>query len=206
VQRRQHPVALGRIVREAVLELGVGGQGGTATEGGPTGMGGFNGGGQGTTYNGEISAGGGGASDVRIGGRQNACASTAVCGFGDRVVVGSGGSGGGDVTDSNGGAGGRLTGQPALAGGTQETGGSCMKTGVFDSGKNAFTNLTRGSGGGWYGGCNQGSTGGGGVACRSHLAAHEWDVRPPRADEAAASRQALGLTGRLANDYPYPAF
>src|SRR5436305_11666704 len=100
------------------FEIVVGGQGATAT-GSVYGMGGANGGANGGYYGG----GGGGGSDVRIGGRGNACAVAKTCGYENRIVVGGGGGGGGNGATLDGGQGGGVT-APG-GGGTQQSGGIC---------------------------------------------------------------------------------
>ena len=142
------------------LQLFVGGQG-TAVGQGVPGGGGFNGGGdaRGTPDSGER-GGGGGASDVRVGGT----------GLNDRVIVAAGGGGScGDIF-SPGGDGGGLTGdQGGLSepgqGGTQDSGGDgfliCLD-GEFGLGGDSPSNIfCAGGGGGWFGG-GAGCGGGGG--------------------------------------------
>lgn len=100
--------------------------------------GGWNGGGNGV-YAG-YAAGGGGASDVRIGGND----------FTDRVIVAGGG--GGNEEGKVGGDGGGLTGISGNGGtgGSQTFGG--LNGGSFGKGGNGGITATSGGGGGWYGG------------------------------------------------------
>lgn len=150
-----------------VFEIVVGGHGTSETEGvtNQFGYGGFNGGGTGdqATQDGGtlVSGGGGGASDVRIGGRGNTCAST-VCGLQDRIIVAGGGGGGsdGNTSGGNGGAGGGVTGGgPSRVGGGQENfglGGGGISGDLiagFGQGASATEGTgIGGGGGGWYGG------------------------------------------------------
>ena len=133
------------------IQVNVGGQG-SPPEGG------FNGGGDGAVDNfGQLGSGGGGASDIRIGGTT----------LEDRVLVAGGGGGGGGASCANasavGGDGGGLFGLPggssgcpggvAGGGGTQTTGGSATSPateGVFGLGGNGGvpTNATTKGGGG----------------------------------------------------------
>jgi hypothetical protein len=116
---------------------------------------GYNGGGAGSRL------GGGGATDIRIGG-------TSLL---DRVLVAGGGGAAGDMGGLNGGDGGGLTGTPGTgagggAGGTQTAGGSGIYpiwSGSFGQGgsNGGSPNATAGGGGGWYGGAAS-RTGGGG--------------------------------------------
>ena len=150
-----------------MLYIQVGGRGQDAAEGTP-GLGGYNGGGDGAdsqfnpSYYG---AGGGGASDVRIGGQ----------GLADRVVVAGGGGGGsGWCTDGNGtgGDGGDLTGDSGGmctsivpgTGGTQNAGGSSNGAlGVGGATGLVGSRAGSGGGGGYYGGgASDGSGAGGG--------------------------------------------
>jgi hypothetical protein len=176
------------------IQIVVGGRGENSS-GVTRGTGGFNGGGNGDSggiYSGSNrpttvfygGAGGGGASDVRMG----PCASSLTCALADRVVVGGGGGGAGGEPDqpgSAGGAGGGLSGGTGVGdgagrGGTQQAGGDCL----FPGGTNPQTSgsfgqggggngASGGGGGGWYGGAGgctngippsdgQGSAGGGG--------------------------------------------
>ena len=102
----------------AAVEVLVGGQGGTSSDGQAGGAGGFNGGGAGGDGGaGPIGSGpgsgqggsGGGASDVRMG----ACASSLSCGLADRVLVGAGGGG---VGSESGGGGGHPSGGSGTSG------------------------------------------------------------------------------------------
>jgi hypothetical protein len=138
-------------------------------------MGGWNGGGIGFT-----AGGGGGASDVRVGGQS----------LGDRVIVAGGGGGAplvNNLSGAGGGAGGGLTGSAGCngeqdcsletggGGGTQSAGGSAgfSNAGIFatagslgiggDAGNcHGDMSYSGGGGGGYYGG-----GGGGGVICGS---------------------------------------
>lgn len=108
---------------------------------------GWNGGGHGTSIFERTAGGGGGASDIRIGG-------TALT---DRVLVAGGGGGGrSDATTSPGADGGGLEGDsasPGGVGGTQEAGGNFE--GIFGRGGRAAvanSNSMGGGGGGWFGG------------------------------------------------------
>ncbi len=145
-----------------VLNLYVGGRGTVASiEAIPMG-GGWNGGGHGqSNYSGEPNSvgGGGGASDVRVGG-------TALT---DRVIVAGGGGGATNNTDCWGGDGGGETGltgggsfDPGT-GGTQSAGGTIG--GDLGQGGNATVGMTPwngGGGGGYYGGGTSPAHGGGG--------------------------------------------
>jgi gliding motility-associated-like protein len=130
-------------------------------------IGGFNGGGNGAT--GTYGRGGGGATDIRIGG----------VALSNRVVVAAGGGGGGtncfSPNQNSGGVGGGATGgngnqcnQPTLYvgfGGTQTAGGINLgglgQPGGLGQGGNGGTTYGGGGGGGYYGG-GGGSYGGGG--------------------------------------------
>jgi VCBS repeat-containing protein len=123
--------------------------------------GGWNGGGNNSISN-YPGTGGGGASDVRIGGIS----------LTDRVIVGGGGGGGGNSGSStqlsNGGAGGGLT-AVTLANSTQFSNrtpgsGATQNSGnALGVGATANQNLSGGGGGGYYGGgAGANSTGGGG--------------------------------------------
>jgi hypothetical protein len=122
--------------------------------------GGFNGGGSSLSF--APGAGGGGASDIRIGGTA----------LGNRVIVAGGGGGGGNSGSpsvlSNGGAGGGLSGV-FMPNGTQYGGRTAGVPGTQSSGYTLGTgatnseNLAGGGGGGyWGGGAGENSTGGGG--------------------------------------------
>jgi hypothetical protein len=141
-----------------VFEVVIGGEGQTLNTAVSYSMpnGGFNGGGHGGMYG----AGGGGASDIRIGGRTNSCASTMNCSIADRIVVGGGGGGGG--TQAGGGAGGGANGvDTSVVGGDQENGLvnrdalNCyiLNSGCFGLG-GQYTDQYHGcgGGGGWFGG------------------------------------------------------
>ncbi len=171
--------AKGRLPVKAgqVFEIVVGGSGGD-NSGQAGGAGGYNGGGtggRGDPNNQPLgSAGGGGGSDVRIGGLGNTCATrTAGCEFSDRIVVGGGGGGAGQ--GSGGGAGGGRSGGGISGGGggggqepvfpglsTCPTGQSL---GCFGIGGTSHMQAGAG-GGGWFGGDaggdSVGSDGGGG--------------------------------------------
>jgi hypothetical protein len=163
------------------LNIYVGGAGGNGTMSGSlqvAGNGGFNGGGNGTRYSVYAAGGGGGASDIRIGG-------TALA---NRVAVAGGGGGAGQYLttafgSAQGGGGGGLVGQAGTAGststgtiggGTQSAGGVAGLGGVAGSlgqGGSLSTgtaNPSGGGGGGYYGGGSGGygsttySSGGGG--------------------------------------------
>ena len=130
-------------------------------------IGGFNGGGNGA--NNTYGRGGGGATDIRIGGVALA----------NRVVVAAGGGGGGtncfSANQNNGGVGGGATGGNGYQcnqqtnyvgfGGTQTAGGINLgglgQTGGLGQGGNGGTTYGGGGGGGYYGG-GGGSYGGGG--------------------------------------------
>jgi hypothetical protein len=112
----------------------------------------FNGGGKGYDWNETIEAGGGGgASDIRIGGES----------LYDRIVVAGGGGGATCNSGCNGGGGGGYVGLDApdlgdgyATGGTQDCGGSGGGNGSFGYGGNAGEDdgWIGGGGGGWYGG------------------------------------------------------
>jgi hypothetical protein len=160
-----------------VFEIIVGGQGGTATVGSSTGGIGANGGGYGDQVGPAIhvSGGGGGASDVLIGGRGNTCASTHTCG-GYVTFIAAGGGGGGSDAGANGDAGVGLS-----AGGCPHTGadasqdcggpsGCANDNGQFGVAANACLNTGWGAGGGgWYGGGSLSTGGGGGSSYISQL-------------------------------------
>jgi hypothetical protein len=164
------------------LQINVGGRGGdssfSATSGGLGGAGGFNGGGNGgtPTFIGDAEnapgAGGGGASDIRLGGT----------GLDNRVVVAGGGGGAGGFNDPFGGEGGGESGgdgsssigsATAGTGGTQSAGGiggasggapavvaedGSAGVGGAGAGGPELNGGGGGGGGGWFGG-----GGGGGV-------------------------------------------
>ena len=155
------------------IQVNVGGEGSFPT-------GGFNGGGAGAVDNfGQPGTGGGGASDIRIGGTT----------LEDRVLVAGGGGGGGGASCNNasavGGNGGGLVGLPGASsgcaggvgggGGTQTAGGSATSPatdGAFGLGGTGgvpvnFTTKGGGGGGGWYGG-GGGENGGGGGGGSGH--------------------------------------
>ena len=168
-----------------VFEILVGGQGGAATVGSNSGFnGGFNGGGNGDPEGGNArSGGGGGASDVRIGGRRNGCASGMSCGYQDRIVVGGGGGGGSFPSGQDGDGGGGLTGtangtgrstcvNAAGEGAAQECAGigyarcppGYTGDGTFGVGGDSCPySESGGGGGGWFGGGSGGGVGVGGV-------------------------------------------
>jgi hypothetical protein len=176
------------------IQIVVGGRGGDSS-GVTQGTGGSNGGGNGNDggiYSGSNrpttvfygGAGGGGASDVRMG----PCANSLTCALADRVVVGGGGGGaGGEPTEApaTGGAGGGPSGGTGVGdgagrGGTQQAGGDCLFPGGTNPGTSGSfgqggggNGAGGGGGGGWYGGAGgctsgippsdgQGSAGGGG--------------------------------------------
>lgn len=157
-----------------VLQVNVGGKGRYQSPGG------FNGGGAARPGS-PFWMSGGGASDVRVG----ACAASATCGLGDRVIVAGGA--GGDYS-GEGGNGGGLVGQsgarlgPALkssaTGGTQTAGGQGSQAfnpaesgwpGAFGVGGDMGYNTGGGGGGGWFGG-GGGSWNGSGGGGSSYLA------------------------------------
>jgi hypothetical protein len=134
----------------STISIVVGGKGGYPGAG-------YNGGGEGRRF------GGGGATDVRVGG-------TALV---NRLIVAGGGGGVGNYGGDSGGAGGGLTGTSGHGGfggggGTQTAGGSGtypIWSGSFGQGgpgANAGPNVTGGGGGGWYGGAGGPGGGGGG--------------------------------------------
>jgi hypothetical protein len=136
----------------STVHIAVGGKGGY-----PAGDPGYNGGGRGSEY------GGGGATDIRIGGT----------GLNDRVLVAGGGGGTAEYSGDSGGDGGGLTGKAGSGafgggGGTQTAGGSGTYpdwNGSFGQGGaagNPGPNATGGGGGGWYGGAAGPGGGGGG--------------------------------------------
>ncbi|WP_331731137.1 glycine-rich protein (plasmid) [Kitasatospora sp. NBC_00070] len=142
------------------LQVNVGGYGGQNSHGSQPQPGGWNGGGSGSPYNGNLNIGGGGASDVRVANSQGQYT------LDDRIVVAGGGGG-----SKWGGYGGGLEGGYPDAwdywtdgGGAYQTqGGSGFDwehTGRFGVGANGDV----GGGGGWYGGgsARQGTSGGGG--------------------------------------------
>lgn len=155
------------------FEIVVGGQGGTTNEATSAGAAGFNGGGVGRLYAGA----GGGGSDVRIGGRGNACAAGKVCGFADRIIVGGGGGGGTGSSGGDGDAGGGLTGGGTICTGSLGSGASASQEcpgssdgmachpqsfGQFGVGGEAcYGNVWGAGGGGWYGGGSLNLGGGG---------------------------------------------
>jgi Glycine rich protein/RTX calcium-binding nonapeptide repeat (4 copies) len=149
----------------ASIQVNVGGQGGTL------GAGGFNGGGNATPPDGDNIEGGGGASDIRIGG-------TALT---DRLLVAGGGGGqgtgyctGGSIAGGNGGGLSGLSGgnaacgnAGAAGGGTQTEGGGpgslpCCSAQPGAFGVGGTGNVGGGGGGGWFGGGGGASGGGGG--------------------------------------------
>jgi hypothetical protein len=159
------------------FEIVVGGQGGNSTVGGAPGAGGFNGGGDGAPA-GEVpaTAGGGGASDVRLPGRGGTCAASKKCWLGDRIIVGGGGGGGGNATSLDGYAGGGLEGaggtcQHPNADGDQSGAQSCagipVRPGCTGVGAGSFgvggggCSSGGGGGGGWWGGAGESFAGGG---------------------------------------------
>ncbi len=143
------------------LEIFVGGQGCVQFSGG-LGCGGFNGGGDANLPSGSGRGGGGGASDVRVGGTS----------LNDRVIVAAGGGGASDSSTFPGGNGGGLVGDAgglSIAsgqGGTQTSGGQgwrdCQSGEFGFGGDSDDVELTcAGGGGGWYGGGSGGGGGGG---------------------------------------------
>ena len=139
-----------RLTPGSTVHIVVGGKGGYPDAG-------YNGGGRGRQF------GGGGATDIRIGGT----------GLNDRVLVAGGGGGAGQYSGDTGGDGGGLTGTGGSGGfggggGTQTAGGSGtypMWDGSFGQGGpgiGAGPNVTGGGGGGWYGGAGGPGGGGGG--------------------------------------------
>jgi hypothetical protein len=130
--------------------------------GGSGAHGGFNGGGYPPYPDVDESGRGGGASDVRIGGLGNTCATQQNCSFSDRIVVGGGGGGGGAT--GNGAVGGGAQGGTAGGrGGVQEgllyaCGTSTYPT--FACGADSGGPTYGAGGGGWYGGSPGGSLGG----------------------------------------------
>ena len=165
----------------AVLQVNVGGQGGSCSLGVSSNLGGWNGGGSGGTDTGTFSGtfdgmGGGGASDIRAGSYTLA----------DRIIVGGGGGGAAQTFGTDGGTGGGLSGgdgqsnsgtpgDEVATGGTQTGPGStgtapfCPAAspgglGVGGNGLGAFEGWGGGGGGGgYYGG--GGGHGGGASGC-----------------------------------------
>jgi Glycine rich protein len=143
-----HATARVPLTPGSTVQIVVGGKGGYPGAG-------YNGGGDGRRF------GGGGATDIRIGGT----------GLNDRVLVAGGGGGVGDYSGT-GGAGGGLAGTAGSGGfggggGTQTAGGSGTYpdwSGSFGQGGGAGggPNVTGGGGGGWYGGAGGPGGGGGG--------------------------------------------
>lgn len=154
--------------QKSTIYVNVGGQGGSNSPW----SGGFNGGGSGYGASSTDSAGGGGATDVRVNGN----------GLNNRVIV-AGGGGGNGCTSWVGGKGGGSIGQqgyggssygPGGAGGSQNTGGQVSSGSFSTSGSLGQGGSTTGGygagggGGGYYGGaagnCDSGggSSGGGG--------------------------------------------
>lgn len=154
--------------QKSTIYVNVGGQGGSNSPW----SGGFNGGGSGYGASSTDSAGGGGATDVRVNGN----------GLNNRVIV-AGGGGGNGCTNWIGGKGGGSIGQqgyggssfgPGGAGGSQNTGGQVNSGSFSTSGSLGQGGSTTGGygagggGGGYYGGaagnCDSGggSSGGGG--------------------------------------------
>lgn len=150
-----------------VLNLYVGGVGGSNVCCGSGAFGGFNGGGNGGSnyYSG---GGGGGATDIRVGGQA----------LSNRLVVAGGGGGSGyGCSSTSGGAGGGTTGGGGVYcggntgtyggnGGTQSAGGTGGSfgpggNGSFGTGGNGYSSYGAGGGGGYYGG-GGGYWGGGG--------------------------------------------
>jgi Glycine rich protein len=132
----------------STVHIAVGGRGGYPEPG-------YNGGGRGGQF------GGGGATDIRIGGT----------GLNHRVLVAGGGGGAGQYSGNTGGDGGGLTGTAGSGafgggGGTQTAGGSGTYPtwdGSFGQGGGGGNrNATGGGGGGWYGGAGGPGGGGGG--------------------------------------------
>jgi len=155
--------------------IAVGGRGGSVTEGAHiTGAAGVNGGGFGDDDTGcvgcgsLVSGGGGGASDVRIGGRGNACLlspAAVPCQSYDRIIVAGGGGGGSDANagGASGFAGGGVTGGGGVAGGAQEFPGAGGRgnQGFWQGASANRGSGIGGGGGGWFGGGSAGAGGGG---------------------------------------------
>jgi hypothetical protein len=166
-----------KVVPGEVFEIKVGGAGLN------DGTGGFNGGGYAQSTAQEGTAGGGGASDVRVGGTGNRCVATLECGEDDRIIVGGGGGGAayanaeGDGLPGGGARGGDSD-APNSYGGRQEqrySGDTCPSlyslgcfgwAGGYDVSGSA---AQAGGGSGWYGGdgssardVNKGGSGGSG--------------------------------------------
>ncbi|WP_300010342.1 glycine-rich protein [Pseudonocardia sp.] len=147
------------VIPGATLQVAVGGRGADGSGGVGGGAGGFNGGGRGgdSQVRPELDApGGGGASDIRIGGTELA----------DRVLVGGGGGGAGTGSADNGlpgGAGGGATGGAvggfSGGGGTQTDGGAGGAAGAA-SGERGVEGI---GGAGSAGGEGGGGGGGGGL-------------------------------------------
>ncbi len=134
--------------KDTVLSIYVGGQPGSYGESvGSVNAGGYNGGGNGRTYSlsgtTTYTLGGGGASDIRVGGTT----------LNHRLIVAGGGSG--STSSSNGYAGGGFLGLGETSyGATQEAAGA---NGMFGLGANSSLEsdhkyASAGGGGGWYGG------------------------------------------------------
>ncbi len=140
------------VTSNQVLYIFVGGQGGMVDAVNTPSGGGFNGGGNGVSWGGlSVAGGGGGMTDLRVGGTA----------FANTVLVSGGGGGATGNAPAAGGAGGGLIGESATAwagyfggtGGTQTAGG--IGGGQFGQGGNGLagnTGWVGGGGGGWYGG------------------------------------------------------
>jgi hypothetical protein len=146
----------------STITVYVGGAGGNATNNAP-GSGGFNGGGTGGLNGSYTGGGGGGASDVRLGGT----------GLADRVFVGAGGGGGGYC--GSGGSAGELSGNEgatcddltAATGGTQDGGGGAGADPTMNYSNGAPGSLGAGGDGGPGGGGGGAGYYGGGGGCMS---------------------------------------
>jgi hypothetical protein len=147
----------------STFEIKVGGAGQTAIQGVSAGNGGYNGGGGGWGQTGGTLAwaGGGGASDVRIGGSGSTCATKRKCPLTARIVVAGGG--GGAVAEaqgagSGGDGGGLVGGTGASGGGTAQPGSGGTQTApgtgnyFIDNARFGMGSDPGGGGGGWYGG------------------------------------------------------
>ena len=156
-----------------ILRIYVGG-----TTASPTG--GYNGGGNGGT-NSNYTAGGGGASDIRV----------SPYGVANRIFVGAGGGGAGwNCSENNyGGKGGGLTGEGGFQcgteqvnmGGTQTAGGQGNNSGSLWGGGNGSNSNSGGGGGGYYGGgANNWRGGGGGSNFASSTATAVTHIRGTR--------------------------
>lgn len=122
-----------------VVQVFVGGRGGSSTNG--LAQGGFNGGGNGyASSDAEPGNGGGGATDIRLGSAS----------LTDRIIVAGGGGGGGEDTNDEGGHGGGLSGVGGIGNNATQTGAGL--NGSLGIGASTVYGDGGGGGGGYYGG------------------------------------------------------